>query len=93
MTDSVGAGRLSVGFGVVALAALGWTWALSTLPDFNPANWVRIVGIAVLPVALVGSLVAGIQGLRGPARRPAIVGLVLAGVTVVGFVVLLTIAG
>ena len=48
MTDSVRAGRLSVGFGVAALAALGWTWALSTLADVNPPDWIGIIGILVL---------------------------------------------
>ena len=93
MTDSVRAGRLSVAFGIAALAALAWTWALSTLADFNPPDWIRIIGILVLPVAILGSVVTGVQGLRGSARQPAIVGLVIAGLVVLGFVVLLTVAG
>ncbi|WP_142139233.1 hypothetical protein [Acidovorax sp. SLBN-42] len=86
------AGRLSAVFGLVALAAFGWLWALSATP-LDPPNWVRIVGLAFLPIGLVGAVVTGIAGLRGAARAWAVVGLVAAVVTIVAFVVLLTLYG
>ena len=93
MTDSVLAGRLSVGFVIAALAALGWTWALSTLADFNPPDWIRIMGILVLSEGSSGVVSRGCRGCGGAERQPAIVGPVIAGLAVVGFVVLLSVAG
>lgn len=86
------AGRLSVVFGLVALAAFGWLWALTATP-LDPPNWVRILGLAFLPIGLVGAVITGIAGLRGAARGWAVVGLAAAGVTIVAFVVVLTVYG
>ena len=86
-------GALCLFFGAAAAAALGWLWLL-TLPDVNPANWVRILGLLWLPVGVAGAVVTGLTGRRGRRPTPSTVGgLALAGLTVVGFVVLISTAG
>ncbi|MEV1131606.1 hypothetical protein [Agromyces sp. NPDC049794] len=85
-------GVLSVVFGLVALAAFGWLWALSATP-LDPPNWVRILGIAFLPIGIIGGVITGISGLRGAGRGWAIAGLVVVGLTIVAFIVLITALG
>jgi hypothetical protein len=75
--------------GLVGLAAFAWTWILSATP-IDPPEWLRIVGVWLMPIGIFGALIAGIAGLRGPGRPWAIVGLVLAGVTIVAFVLLIS---
>ncbi|MDC5696275.1 hypothetical protein OO014_03325 [Intrasporangium calvum] len=87
--DLIGLVALVLGF--AAVAALIWLWAL-TLPNVNPPNWVRILGVLWLPVGVVGAGWAGLLGLRGPGRRWSVVGLSLAGLAVVGFVTLIATA-
>ena len=86
------AGGMSAAFGLSGIAALVWLWMLTATP-IDPANWVRILGLAFLPVGVVGAVIAGISGLRGAGRRYALVGLSAAAVTVIGFVLLITIYG
>lgn len=93
MDDTARAGRLSVVFGALAVAGLAWTWALSTLPDLNPPNWLRIPGILLLPLGVLAALVTALIAVRGRGRRDAVVGLVLAGAAVAGFIALLAVAG
>ena len=85
-------GVLSAVFGLVALAAFCWLWALSTTP-LDPPNWLRIVGIALLPVGIIVALLTGIPGLRTAGRAWAIAGLVAVGVAVVALIVLITVLG
>ncbi|WP_448005554.1 hypothetical protein [Agromyces bauzanensis] len=85
-------GAISLALGLVALVALVWLWALSTTP-LDPPQWVRILGIAFLPIGLLGALITGIAGLRGEGRRYAIGGLIAAAVTVIAFIVVLTVYG
>lgn len=81
-------GTWSVGFGLAAVTGLLWTWAVSVLPDLNPPGAVRIPLILLLPVGVVGAVVAGVAALRGPGRRRGVVGMALAGATTAAFVVL-----
>lgn len=85
-------GVLSVVFGLVALAAFGWLWALSATP-LDPPNWVRILGIVFLPIGIIGGVITGISGLRGAGRGWAIAGLVAVGLTIVAFIVLINVLG
>jgi hypothetical protein len=75
-------------FGAVAVASLIWLWSL-TAADFNPPNWIRIFGVAWLPIGVTGSLVTGILGRRGPDRVGVVIGLVLTALALIGFVVLI----
>ena len=86
-------GVLSAVFGVVALAAFGWLWALSTTP-LDPPDWVRILGIVFLPIGIIVGVLTGIPGLRSAAGRPwAIAGFAAVGLTIVAFIVLITVLG
>ena len=93
MDHTARTGRYSIVLGALALGALAWTWALSVLPDLNPPNLVRIPGILLLPVGVLAGLATGVVALRGDGHRDAVIGLALAGLAVVGFVVLLAVAG
>ena len=84
------AGRMSAAFGLSAIAALVWLWVLTATP-LDPPNWVRILGLAFLPVGVVGAVIAGMSGRRGAGRTYALVGLSAAAVTVIGFVLLINI--
>lgn len=75
--------------GLLGLAAFAWTWILSAAP-IDPPEWLRIVGVWLMPIGIVGALVAGIAGLRGPGRPWAIAGLVLAAVAIIAFVLLIS---
>lgn len=81
-------GTWSAIFGAIAVAALIWLWSLTTA-DFNPPIWVRIFGVAWLPIGMTGSLVTGILGRRGPGRIGVVMGLVLTALALIGFVVLI----
>lgn len=85
-------GVVSAVLGLVALVAFGWLWALSATP-LDPPNWVRILGIAFLPIGVVGGAVTGIAGLRGAGRGWAIAGLVAVGLSIVAVSVLITVMG
>jgi hypothetical protein len=86
------AGTVSLLGGVVALAALMWVWVLSATP-LDPPGWLRVLGSTFLPVGLALATGAGLAGLRGPGRVPALTGLALAAATVLGLVVLLNAHG
>jgi hypothetical protein len=75
-------GVVSTIFGGLALAAVVWGWLLTFVID--PPNWIRIVGVSLLPIGIVVGLGAGLAGLRRPAARPwALAGLTLVVVAVV----------
>jgi hypothetical protein len=78
-------------FGAVALAAFLWLWAL-TLPDVNPPNWIRILGVIWLPIGIGGAAVTGILGWRGAGRVRSVVGLSLAALAVIAFITLVATA-
>ncbi|TDO68518.1 hypothetical protein EV651_102440 [Kribbella sp. VKM Ac-2571] len=86
------AGKVSALAGIVALAAFVWIWALSAT-SFDPPQWARILGSMFLPVGLAGAIGAGATGVRSGGRVWAYIGLALAAVTVVVFVVLLNAYG
>ena len=80
-------GKMSILFGVLALAAFGWIWALSST-SFDPVEWMRIVVSTLLPIGLVGAAVAGVRAWPGGERVWAAVGIGLAGLGLLGLVVL-----
>ena len=84
---------LVVGLALVAACGLAFTWVLSVSDAIDPPNWVRIPLILMLPFGVVGSLLAAGGAWQGGARARAATGLVLTATVVIGFVVLLTIAG
>ena len=91
--DTERSGLLSIVFGVLALLGLAWTWVLSVSDVLDPPSWIRIPGILLMPAALIAALAAGLQARQGTGRRRGDVGLVLAGLVVLAFVVLLNVAG
>lgn len=64
-----------------------------TATPLDPENWVRILGLAFLPLGVAGAVIAGVVGLRGDGRRYALIGLAMVGMTVIGFVVLINLYG
>lgn len=80
-------GTLCAAFGAVAVAAFLWLLSLM-LPDFNPPNWIRILGVVWMPIGVAGALVTGYLGRNGPDRSRVVIGLSLAALTVIGFIVL-----
>lgn len=91
--DTERSGLLSIVFGALALLGFVWTWVLSVSDVLDPPNWIRIPGILLMPVALVAAVAAGLQARQGTGRRRGDVGLVLAALVVLAFVVLLNVAG
>jgi hypothetical protein len=68
--------------------------SLTSFTAFNPPGWLRIITMAPLPVAILSTIGFGLAGLRrGSGRVWAIVGLVLAGLSVVAFSVIISIGG
>jgi hypothetical protein len=91
--DTRRSGLVSVVCGVVAVLALVWTWVLSVSDVLDPPDWVRIPGILLMPAALVVGLAAALQARQGNGRRHGTVGLGLVALVVLGFIVLLNVAG
>ena len=91
--DTRRSGLVSIVCGVVAVLALLWTWVLSVSDVLDPPDWVRIPGILLMPMALVVGGAAALQARQGTGRRRATVGLGLLALTVLGFIVLLNVAG
>jgi hypothetical protein len=80
-------GVVSAWSGGLAVLGLAWVWLIS-MTSFDPAESLRIAGSWLVPVGVVGAVLAGTFGLHGPGRRWALTGLSLAAVVVVAFVVL-----
>ncbi|QGF22999.1 hypothetical protein [Raineyella fluvialis] len=88
-TPEMHLGIWSIVLGVLGFAAVGWGWYL-TYTTADPPEWSRIAGLAFLPIGLFGALGTGIAALRLPRTRVAgFVGLALAGLTVLSFVLLM----
>lgn len=79
--------------GALALAATVFTYMLSLSENFNPPGWVRAAGLVWLPIGFFGTAFAYMAARKGSGRRRGRIGLTLAGVGLVAFVVLLFIAG
>ncbi|MGM9471989.1 hypothetical protein ACS5PJ_08280 [Pseudarthrobacter sp. YS3] len=92
-TGSERAGTITVVLGVLALAATLFTYVLSLSAGFNPPGWVRVMGLIWLPIGFFGAAIAYTAARKGPGRRRGMLGLAIAGVGLVAFVVLLFIAG
>ena len=61
---------------------------------FDPPGWLRITTMAPLPVVIIASVGFGLAGLkRASGRVWAIVGLVLACLSVVAFSVMISVGG
>ncbi len=61
---------------------------------FNPPGWLRITTMAPFPLAIISSVGFGLAGLmRGSGRVWAILGLVIAGLSVVAFSVMISVGG
>lgn len=82
------AGPLSLALAILALVSFAWIWLISVSTGFDPPEWLRIAGSSLLPVGLVGSVVAGAIGLRTPTRGYAVAGLATTALVVAAFTVL-----
>ena len=82
-------GVMSAVLGLIGLAGFAWTWVL-TAGSVDPPEWLRIAGVWLMPIGIIGALVTGIMAVRGPGRAWAITGIVLAGAAVLGFVLLIS---
>ncbi|MCR8671841.1 hypothetical protein NWP09_11915, partial [Agrococcus sp. HG114] len=88
--DEVGSrrlGALAAACGLAGLIGTGWLWAI-TATDLDAPEWLRVLGAWLMPVGILGGLIVGIPTARGPGRPAAVVGIVLAGLALVGAVVL-----
>ena len=73
-----------------SVAMIGFT----SFTAFNPPGWLRITTMAPLPLLIIVSVGFGLAGLRRDSGRVwEIVGLVLAGLSVVAFSVMISVGG
>jgi hypothetical protein len=85
-TTGRAAGIVSAVMGLLALVGTAWVVLISAV-DVDVAEWLRIAGSTLVPIGLVGAVIAAFLGWRGPGRGWAVTGVALAAVTVVSFVV------
>lgn len=90
---SVRAGTLTLVFGVVFVAATAFTYVLSLSDTFNPPNWVRILGLAWLPIAFAATPIAYVVARTGPGRTRGRLGVTIGLVGLVAFVALVVAVG
>ena len=90
---SVRAGTITLVLGILFLTATVFTYVLSLSDVVDPPNWVRALGLAWLPVGFVGTPIAYALARTGPGRDRGRVGLVVALVGLLAFVVLVFVAG
>ena len=86
-------GAWSIALAVAAVGGLVFTWVLSVSDVMDPPNWARIPVILLLPFGVIGSLLAASGAWQGGDKARATIGLALTAAVVIGFVVLLNIAG
>jgi hypothetical protein len=86
-------GTITLVLGVLAGAATVFVYVLSLSEDFNPPNWIRVVGLVWLPVGFFGAPILYTRAHNGPGRRRGQVGLSVAAIGLVAFVVLLFAVG
>lgn len=91
--SSLRAGTVTLVLGGLFLAATAFTYVLSLSDVVDPPNWVRALGLVWLPIGFVGTPVAYAIARYGPGPTRGRVGIALALVGVVAFVVLLYAAG
>jgi hypothetical protein len=73
-----------------SVAMIGFT----SFTAFNPPDWLRIATMAPLPLLLILSVGLGIVSLkRGASRFGAIAGLVLAGLSLIAFITMVSFGG
>ena len=87
------AGNITLTLGVLALAATVFTYVLSLSDLVDPPNWVRAAGLVWLPIGFFGAPIAYTVARNGSGRRAGELGLAIAGVGLLAFVVLLFIVG
>jgi hypothetical protein len=85
---SVAIGNITLILGIFFVAAVGFTFVLSLSDVVDPPNWVRVIGLAGLPIGFFGAPVGFVLARRGPGRDRALVGLVLMLVGLAAFVAL-----
>ncbi len=77
--------------GALALAAVGYAALLTYVID--PPNWIRVVGLSLLPIGWAGAVITGVSARNGPGRAWALTGLALAALTAVALTVLVATGG
>ncbi len=82
------AGTLALTLGVLFAAAVIYTYVLSLSADFNPPDWLRVIGLVWIPVGFVGTPVAYLVARTGEGRARGRAGLLIAAVALVAFVAL-----
>jgi hypothetical protein len=87
------AGSITLALAIVFVAATAFTYLLSLSDGFNPPDWVRALGLLGLPIGFFGTPVAYAVARSGPGRGRGRVGLGVALVGLVAFVVLQLVAG
>ena len=90
---SARAGTAAVALGALFMASTVVVYLLSLTDVLDWPNWLRAVGLAGLPIGLVGTPLAYALARRGPGRRRAAVGLALMGAALLAFVALLATMG
>ncbi|MFT3891545.1 MAG: hypothetical protein QM730_07935 [Anaerolineales bacterium] len=73
-----------------SVAMIGFT----SFTAFNPPDWFRIATMAPLPLLLILSVGFGIMGLKqGSSLIWAVAGLVLAGLSLIAFIIMINVVG
>lgn len=90
MSDRLG--TISAVLGTLSVASYFYLIALTQLQDFNPPNWIRIIGMVWLPIGWMGAWLAGWPARHGHERGLALAGMFLGTVSLVAFIVLMAMA-
>lgn len=81
------AGKVGAVSGTVALLAAGWVGLIS-FTEVDVPEWTRVAGSWLLPLGVVGAVLAAGGSKRGPGWPWAIAGVVLAAAAVVVLVLM-----
>jgi hypothetical protein len=85
-SGSAVAGSITLALGALFTAAVAYTYALSLSDTFNPPNWVRILGLAWLPLGFGGVPVAYYFARTGEGRRRGRLGVLIGLVGLAAFI-------
>lgn len=86
-TPTVVMGKATIVLAALGMASVLWMWWM-TAGSVDPPDWLRVGGHVFIPVGILGALGTGTVGmLTDSGRRLSQIGLLLAALDVVAFVV------
>ena len=90
---SAQAGSVALLLGTLCTFAVAFTYVLSLSETFNPANWIRVVGLVWIPLAFAGVPIAYFLAREGEGRGRGRLGVLLTVVSLAALVVLVIALG